>query len=190
MTQYSQHGEDMFIMSLLNDGLRIEKTVLDIGAADGKFFSNSRMFLEEGWRGILIEPNKIAFDEMMNNTRDFNVKCYNVAIAESERMAKLGGGTHYTLNKVNDSIGENVMCLPLNKIELPENIGIASIDAEGMDTIILQQLLEIRRPAFIIIEANETEEREKQIDLLMQSGYDLLRIFDVNTVWIDKNIRQ
>lgn len=189
MTQYSQHGEDMFIMSLIESGQFIHRTVLDIGAADGKFFSNSRMFLEDGWRGVLIEPNKDAYREMLYNTQHFNVECHNVAIAETSKLAKLGGGSHYTLNRINETEGEEVICVPIEKINLPDHIGIASIDAEGMDTIILDQLLRISRPNIVIIEANAIEEREKQTDMLMGAGYDLLKIFDVNTVWIDSKIR-
>lgn len=188
MTQYSQHGEDTFIMQKISDGLVIPRTVLDIGAADGKFFSNSRMFLEDGWSGILIEPNKEAFDELVKNSEHFDAKCYNYAIAEKNKVAKLGGGGHYTTNYINDSIGLEVNCVTLDEIKLPDKIGIASIDVEGMDFVVLQQLLRITRPAIIIIEANDEDSMKLQNDYLFSDDYELLKIMSVNTIWIDSLI--
>ena len=61
---YSQNNEDEIIFDYFkvmypeNEGIR---TMIDIGANDGKTFSNSLLFVENQWKCTLIEPSKRAF---------------------------------------------------------------------------------------------------------------------------------
>lgn len=61
---YSQNNEDEIIFDYFkvmypeNEGIR---TMIDIGANDGKTFSNSLLFVENEWKCTLIEPSKRAF---------------------------------------------------------------------------------------------------------------------------------
>ena len=50
---YSQGGEEKVIVEYF-DGYR--GTFLDIGAFDGKTFSNTKRLSDLGWRGVLVEP--------------------------------------------------------------------------------------------------------------------------------------
>lgn len=51
---YSQNQEESFITEYFKDK---KGTVLDIGANDGKTFSNSLRLIELGWSGVLVEPS-------------------------------------------------------------------------------------------------------------------------------------
>lgn len=75
---YSQNDEEAHILAHLPPSGRL----LDIGAYDGKIFSNSRALLEKGWLGVLVEPSPVTFVELMRNTEEFkeNVTLINAAI--------------------------------------------------------------------------------------------------------------
>ena len=62
MTQYSQHNEEKILLD--HFGERNGK-LLDIGAFDGKAFSNTLALIERGWSAVLIEPSARAFDKLM-----------------------------------------------------------------------------------------------------------------------------
>ena len=67
-------------------------------------------------------------------------------------------------------------------------IGIISIDIEGIDTLILKDVLNYKHlPYFIIIESNFKKDRKAQIDLL-KDKYHLINILDINMVWIRDDI--
>lgn len=54
---YSQNKEEFAINGLLGDSGRF----LDVGAFDGKTFSNTLRLFERGWTGLLLEPSPKAF---------------------------------------------------------------------------------------------------------------------------------
>jgi len=54
---YSQSKEQGVINSLFGDTGRF----LDVGAFDGKTFSNTLKLYERGWSGVLFEPSELAF---------------------------------------------------------------------------------------------------------------------------------
>ena len=59
MNNYSQYGEEIFLIEYFkNKSLGF---LVEIGAADGINNSNSRKLIENGWKGLLVEPNKNNF---------------------------------------------------------------------------------------------------------------------------------
>jgi len=54
---YSQYDEEKYILECCPD----EGSFLDIGAWDGKTFSNTLALAERGWGGILVEPSPESF---------------------------------------------------------------------------------------------------------------------------------
>lgn len=79
MKDYSQHGEQQVITDYFKG---FTGTLLDIGANDGKTFSNSRALLELGWYGVLVEPSEKSFKELQKNCGHFPVQLHNVGIAD------------------------------------------------------------------------------------------------------------
>jgi FkbM family methyltransferase len=74
----SQHGEEKIVTSILGD--ISNGTVVDIGAADGVRFSNSKYFIDIGWKAILIEPNPSTFNMLSKEySHNPNVILENVA---------------------------------------------------------------------------------------------------------------
>jgi FkbM family methyltransferase len=61
---YSQNNEEQVILELFN-GAATPGRFLDIGAWDGKTFSNSYRLVELGWAGVLVEPSPTAFTALL-----------------------------------------------------------------------------------------------------------------------------
>lgn len=59
---YAQRGEEEHILALAGEG-----TFLDIGAFDGKTFSNTRALAERGWKGVCVEPAAHAFAQLVDD---------------------------------------------------------------------------------------------------------------------------
>ena len=66
---YGQNKEDEIINNLIVSkyGADFKGSVLDLGANDGITLSNSRFFLENGWRGVLVEAGKLPFQKKRND---------------------------------------------------------------------------------------------------------------------------
>jgi FkbM family methyltransferase len=83
---YSQNNEESVILDLLRQaGFLTEKAsaghFLDIGAYDGKTFSNTLRLAEMGWSGICVEPSPLPFSGLLQVHRgNPNVICVNAAI--------------------------------------------------------------------------------------------------------------
>jgi FkbM family methyltransferase len=77
---YSQNNEESVILSVLGD-LPVGR-FLDIGAYDGKTFSNTLALAEKGWTGVCVEPSPGPFNALLalHGKRD-GIKLVNAAVA-------------------------------------------------------------------------------------------------------------
>jgi len=65
---FSQRGEDLIIRRLLAGKPEIaqeNRRFLDIGAADGKTFSNTRILAIAGWKGVLVEASGLTMKALI-----------------------------------------------------------------------------------------------------------------------------
>jgi FkbM family methyltransferase len=159
---YSQNDEDDLILSYFETS---KKNVLEIGANDGITLSNSRLFIENGWSAHLIEPSDIVFNSLVSLYSENNkVNCYKLGIADSsgskvfyESGSLLGIGDYalvssldkkeidrWTLDDVSFATSEAFFLTWqdfLEKYNLQNtDFNYISIDAEGYDWLILQQI--------------------------------------------------
>ena len=79
MIYYGQNQEDSVIVEYF-DGIGLKGKLLDIGAYDGRTFSNSRALLKYGWEGILIEADFGNAENCRKNTIDLNAKTLCAAV--------------------------------------------------------------------------------------------------------------
>jgi FkbM family methyltransferase len=191
MIQYSEHGEDTFLFDwIAKNNPNISKIIVDIGAYDGQFFSNSCAFIEAGWSGLLIEPHPESYKALREKYKDNqNVCTINAAVSDSTDAFYLSKEAHPTHSKLTNK-ETDIKCRIIDSsyiidIEDIKKIGILSIDAEGCDTEILRNVLMCSSPEIIIIEANTKEDRTEQIKLL-SGKYELISTMDVNTIWAKK----
>ena len=79
MKDYSQSGEQKIILDYFGDHVG---TFLDIGAADGETFSNTRALALNGWSGTLVEPCARSFAKLVELYWDNdNVELVNALVA-------------------------------------------------------------------------------------------------------------
>lgn len=62
---YSQNNEEAVILKLLDTHGYATGRFLDVGAYDGRTFSNTLALAERGWSGVCVEPSPTAFAGLM-----------------------------------------------------------------------------------------------------------------------------
>lgn len=156
---YGQRKEDKIIAEYFGD---FKGTLLSIGENDGQIYSNVLYFLKRQWGGDLIEPSMRAFHRLeVRHWLMPGIYCHNVAI-----MSKSGQMTFYESGSLVD-LGDTSLVSSidpaqmyrwpkvkfektevealsfydfLNKRAYYHNYDLISIDADGMDYLILQQM--------------------------------------------------
>lgn len=163
MKSYAQNSEDKIMFDYLEKSrvlLSNEPTVVEFGSNDGQTMSNSKLFIDNGFRGLLIEPSN-QFQKLKELHKDNpNVTCLNVAISDKcgkmdfyESGAHVPGGSDEALVSTLD-INElkrwpnvtfkkrevNVLDVASLRVAYPHDWDVISIDCESMDWVILQQI--------------------------------------------------
>lgn len=78
---YSQNREEDIIVQLFN-AERAVGHFLDVGAYDGKTFSNTLRLAELGWSGVCVEPSPTVFPALLNvHKNNAKVVVVNAAVA-------------------------------------------------------------------------------------------------------------
>lgn len=132
---YAQNSEDLLCKILFEEFSYEEqsayKSVVDIGASDGITLSNSRLFVEMGFKSLLVDGDKKRYLKAKSNSAKFD-NCY-----------------------VSNKFVNSENCETLLELAGIEQIGILSIDVDGPDLIILRGLIDTL-PQIIVIEYNPT----------------------------------
>lgn len=196
---YSQFAEDRYLHTWIIPELKekLTKFVVEAGAYDGKLHSNSRFFIENGWEGLLVEPQKEMYDQLVVNSEPYKdkVKTCNRAIFYGEGNLYLKD--HHVKEQVmitTENVGVETKYVTLEELiqcSYGENkqIGILSIDMEGYDTTAIKNIIDNGeiRPEIIIIEGNSMECRKSQMKIL-NDEYFITAIFVFNTIWIRNDL--
>jgi FkbM family methyltransferase len=179
---YTQNNEETLILDYFSNRNPSELTVLDIGANDGKTFSNSLRAIESGWSAILIEPSPRAF-AILSNLHSFNqnVVCYPIAITnkngifqlqESSSILNQGDTSLVSSLKEEETIkwaNNNVRFNTVNVMGMDfksfyetshrKKFNLISIDVEGYDYDVLSQIdLGLVGCEMLIVEFNGKDE--------------------------------
>ncbi len=84
---YSQNLEEQIILDYFQGQTG---NFIDLGANDGKTFSNTRALAERGWKGVLVEPSPKAYDKLKDTYEGHKgVYTYPVAIGGHNGKAML-----------------------------------------------------------------------------------------------------
>lgn len=128
---YSQNNEEQIILELLKD---TNGRLLDIGAYDGKTFSNTYQLLLNGWNGILVEPAPSVIFELIKNTQEIKhrIEIVNAAITVNKNNSLL---------EFNDSMGDAVSTSSKNHYDLWKNQ--VNYRKVFVNTITIQDILQI-----------------------------------------------
>lgn len=192
----SQHGEASILATLVDPSW--PRYLVDVGAHDGRSLSNSFPFLELGWSGVLVEPLPSAFELLTSRYADRpDVRCVQAACgARAERMllslgddgpvpmtSSLRGGGKRRV-EVNVDTVTNV----LDQAHAPTDFSFLLIDAERMDTAVLEGLdLDRYRPRVVVTEDDPSDRAAHfaKERLLVDHGYVLYTVVaGANSIWL------
>jgi hypothetical protein len=129
---YSFMREDAILCELVEAARPAHSVVVDIGASDGITWSNSRLLVELGWRGVLIEADPGRFAHLALVSKAF------------EDAALIRGFAN----------PDNV-CGMLRAHGVPPEFGVLSLDIDSFDHDVLAALLAEFQPRIICAEFNE-----------------------------------
>lgn len=203
---YSQCGEDLIINFIFNQ-LRIYKpTYLDIGAHHPYFLSNTALFYMNGCTGVNIEPDFDLFKEFeTQRVNDINL---NIGIGEKEDIIDFYIMDASTLNtfskeqvelydKEGDYKVKEVKKVPINTIQyvlqkycngiFPD---LLSLDAEGIDELVLKSIDFSNKPKVICVEtlsfsnSGKGVKNDEIITFLKQKGYFLYADTYINSIFV------
>ena len=209
---FSQFGEDIIMLKMLERYKVKNITYLDIGANEPISSSNTYNFYLRGYSGVLIEPN-MALCEELKSTRPRD-KVLNFGIGnnnETEADYYMFGDNHTALNTFSkeEAINSEKEGIPIQKvIKLPlkdvndvisENFTgsptIISLDVEGLDEMILRKLdFDKHQPLLICVETvsfnmnKELIKKKSILDLLIDKGYFIYADTHVNTIFCSREL--
>lgn len=196
------HGQFAVLGPLLLRRAGVERTVVDVGANDGFYSSNSYPFIVRKWRALLIEPYPAAFGkaQRLHKKRE-RVTLVNAACSDHDGRLELqtfagdDGGSHSVLNRDAGWPGDAARApgerfevkvhrleALLNEFRVPQEFGLLTIDTEGHDLHVLRGAnLAHFRPQVIITESNPDD--EAKFAFLHDNGYRLHTALRYDTVW-------
>lgn len=205
-TYYSQCQQDEFLNTVIFNNKK-KGFFIDIGAHDGKTYSNSLFFeSQNNWNGICIEPNPTVFAKLNSFRKSINL---NVCIGASNKSIKFtqiegyaemlsGISENYDerhIQRIDRDIAKNggkrneieVEMITLNSIESlkTQPIDFISIDTEGNEFDIVSSMdfekLDVKS---IVIENNYKDNRIKKFLL----GYNFIQLYklDFDDVYVNK----
>ncbi len=196
------HGQFSVLATLLLERAGVEPTVVDVGANDGFYSSNSYPFIVRRWRALLIEPHPAAFRKAQHlHKRRSQVVVVNAACSDREGTLELqtyigdDGGSHSRI-RLEDGTTEVGSYPPgerlqvkvcrleglMEEFHIPTGFGLLTIDTEGHDLQVLRGANLARfRPQVIISETNRDDEEKS--GFLRENGYCLHTALPYDTVW-------
>lgn len=177
---YSQNNEQSIIESYFNGYVG---TFADIGANDGITLSNTYALHLKGWEGFYFEPSPTAFAKLQKNIMK-KAKLHNMGIGKElgeltfydsdEHLKKGDIALLSTFEKKELKRWGNTQVFTETKamlitwdmaFEMPQQLDLISIDAEGMDYDILAQInLNRHSVKMLIIEYNNDKALMKAMD--------------------------
>ena len=202
MKIYSQYGEEYLLKEVF--GEKRNGLCVEIGAADGIRYSNSRFLIEQmNWRAILVEPHPDFFRSLTSLYADNDrIELVNAAVSDIVGYAELhlyGRDLHAQVSTIcekqakkvimchGDSFikeTERVVCTTLDKVLGDHIVDFLSIDAEGVDMKVLQSNDWTRNRPYLLCVEHSMEEKEL-LDYAISINYRKIHKNTGNTFFID-----
>lgn len=129
---HSQNGEDLIIREAVKR-LGVENgNCVEIGGADGHFCSNTRLLIENGWRGRFVETDYELWEKCVDNWKD-NPKVRSTC-------------SHVDKHNINAFVDDSTDLL--------------SLDTDGSDYILFRAMR--ARPKIVIVEIDSSFPPDKE----------------------------
>lgn len=176
MINYSQNNEQQIVETFFNGFIG---RCFSVGENDGKTLSNVKSLIDNGWGAVLIEPSETAFNKLVElHKNNSKVLCYKLALSDFngeadffESSEHLGVGDTSLLSSLNLDETKRWTKETFTKtrtkvstfydfmVDKPfQTFDLISIDAEGVDFLILQQIdLFKTKTSMVIVEWNSKD---------------------------------
>jgi len=185
-TDVSQHRTEEVIFKFFASHPPTHTLLVDVGAY-GRFMSNSWALLKLGWRGLLIEPNPARRKIIEEEFFDLDIELLPIGISTAKGRAPFYLHTTVGYDSLSPdwhAADKSGVCIwidiePLTDVLLcrafPPDFGLLSIDTEGFDAKIVEDLFDRNhfKPALIVTEADSYP---PTCDLFERHGYGLYAI--------------
>lgn len=148
---YSQNDEERIILNYFEG---VTGRLLDIGAYDGRTFSNSLALLERGWHGVLIEASPKVFTHLMTNTAHVSVDLVNACVVPDEldlvtfydndgAVATMNEANHERWKAKTDFKAITVMTTNVSRLlkRFGTSYEMVNIDVEGGSVDLFEELM-------------------------------------------------
>lgn len=190
----SQYGEYTFLKNHFEKNPPKYKCLVDVGAKSMSLSNSYNFLCNCAWRGLLVEPNAINYDELMKiYERTPNVIVVRGAASNYTGIGKLylhAVKGHHSLTRKSDRFCEvNVYKLAelLEMNVIPKDFDFLTVDAEGEDANIIECLLsesEYRPRVLLYEKAHGSKILEK---LLKKFGYVQIHETRGNVIYEKRN---
>ena len=204
MDFYSQNGEDFLLYELLkhiDNGFFVE-----VGCIDGRRFSNTLVFEENGWKGICIEAHEDYIDLIKKN-RPNSIVCHCAVGEREEEGVTFYANSRGSLSTLNPNMEEEFRSkFPLyfngfieKKVDKKtldsiceyyniHKIDILSIDIEGYEVEALKGLtIKKYMPKVLLVESSSIEEEELLDSIVLNNGYKKLCYLSNNIFYVHED---
>lgn len=189
----TQYGELELIIKRWMTNAVHDRWVVDVGAR-GKERSNSWDLLKSfGWKGLLIEANTALIPEIESDFAGLDFQLLNCAVSDYEGESTFYIGVNDDVSSLDKEASSGwgplagEMKVPVRRLApllkdhgVPEKFGLLSIDIEGEDIKVLNDLIATSayRPRWVLIEAsynfNTKALRDLPFDPSVLSAYRLV----------------
>jgi FkbM family methyltransferase len=198
---YSQGYEELYLIDYFK--YTTNGILVDIGAADGIRNSNSRRLIEQGWSGLLVEPNKKNYNKLKDlYTLNTNIILENVGCSSETNINQIfyidKNDEHEQLSTF--SYDQSVKCKNLyncgfvedkitlyNTTELLlkhniKNINFLSIDTEAFDSNVIRGI-DFNKIKIELICIENID--DSAMDILKNNNYEVC--FKTDNTFLKKN---
>jgi len=166
---YSQWGQDTLLLPILS---KIQKGFfVESGAYDGEYMSNTLLYEQLGWNGLLVEPHPPTFATLMSKNRRAHTYQGCLSPTAEPMVLKFNGGDGVG-HSVDGKDGEfTVDAQPLNTLMDQmgqKTVDFWSLDIEGSEAEVLGatdfKRLEV---GILLVEMNKSEKINQDINAVM-----------------------
>jgi FkbM family methyltransferase len=170
INDHTQFGEFEAMMRLWVNSSAKHRIVVDVGANGARGSNSYDLMREFGWRGLLIEANPRLADQIHREFSGLDYSLINIAVSDqagvlplhfgvNDSITSLNANSTKTWGEITGTVNVNVERLGpiLRKNNIPADFDLLSLDIEGEDVKVLNDLIGegFYRPQWIIIEAHE-----------------------------------
>lgn len=189
-SSHAQYNEDLVLKALLYS---VKKgTYVDVGANHPDDDSVTKLFYEQGWTGVNVEPIKKQYELFeKRRSRDTNL-CLGISDKRSELLFReytgISGHSTFSKNYMEEEPAEleyneyKVKVITLNdlfdKYIKTKKVDFLKIDVEGLEyEVVKSNNWKKNRPTVICIESNH-QEKDKDWDAILSAAEYTRFIFD------------